>query len=183
MTLQTQQVGYRALRASAIQDTAITLQTGGAWRSRPSTTIELPSRRLGESNVNALQIIFAGAFDALTDPNGHTFSWRLYAYKDEFAPAEYVANGTGVLGTQDVIDFPDNAPVSPAGSQNWCDTIVISEQRFPTQLVTTAATGSNEIAKLLVDAAGYKYWYCEITDADGATGLEAGPVSAWYTYF
>ena len=187
MQLQTSISGYRELRASAIQDTAITLETGGAFRDKPSTAIQVVSNATngagGFTNINALQIIFAGGFDGLTDPDDHTFTWRLYAYRDEGCPAEYVANGTGVLGSQDVIDFPDGTPVSPADSRNWCDTITISEQRFPTTLVTTAAAGGNEIAKLLVDAAGYKWWYCEITDADGATGAEAGPVSAWYAGF
>jgi hypothetical protein len=63
---------------------------------------------------------------------------------------------------------------------------VISNQRFIKTMSTTAASGSNEMAKLLVDSAGYKYWRFEISSADGVTGGaggEAGDISVWATGF
>ena len=53
-------------------------------------------------------------------------------------------------------------------AQYWGKTVVVS-------------TGAhNSIATLLLDLLGFDHVLVEITNADGATGIEAGDVGAWY---
>lgn len=179
--LTTYNMAYRQLRAEADEDTSlINLSTGGAWASAPAGKVQLYPICEG-SYVNEIQIIFAGGIDAGTDPADKTFSWKLYAWKGTNCPAEYVANGTGTLGTQRVYIFPDGDVES--AWRTWADTLSITTQRFVRTMATSDSTGNNEIAKLNVDASGYPYWYVEVTDADGSTGAEAGAISSWYTGF
>ena len=127
---------------------------------------------------------FAGGQDDNTDPDNLTFSWKLYAWKDQECPAEYVAEGTGVLGTQTIVTFPDGTAANTSGTdlRHWADTLVVDADEF-VGIVDTVDSGNNRICKLRVQARGYRHWYFEITSADGVTGTEAGAISVWYSRF
>jgi hypothetical protein len=91
---------------------------------------------------------------------------------------ELVAYGTGTLGTQAVVKYPHNGET--ATDRYWADTFVITKDAW---LSTTSAIdngGDNRVAKLKFAANGYKYFYCEITDADNSTGTEAGNITVYY---
>lgn len=180
--LTTYNMIYRQFRAEADENTSLIdlAAGGGTWDNAPASKVRLYEIQEG-SYVNELQLIFAGGIDAGTDPNNKTFSWKLWAWKGENCPAEYVANGVGTIGTQDVETFPDGT--SESAARSWADTLRVLNQRFVRTVTSSDSTGNNEIAKLNVDTAGYPYWYVEITDADGTTGDEAGAISVWYTGF
>ena len=183
--LSTVSVGYDKVRVEADEDaTVIDLAAdGGAWQNRPSGVYQIPVARESTSEANAIVFAIAAGIDGGGDPDNKLLSWRLFAWKDVGAPAEYVANGTATVGTQDVYRFPDNVFPASGTARQWCDTIVISAQRYIKTVASSATTGSNEIAKLSMDTVGYKYWYWEISSADGTTGSEAGDVSVWATWF
>ena len=166
---------YLKMRTEADEDAAtIDLAAdGGAWKNRPSSDVLSVS-----DDVDYVSMIFAGGIDAGTDPDDTTFSWKLYAWKDQNCPAEYVAYGTGTIGTQDVVLFPDGKGSS--GARQWADTIAITDDQW-VGVVDVVDSGSNRVCKLKVQTRGYKYFYIEITDADGSTGTEAGSISIWAT--
>ena len=174
---------YLKMRAEADEDTSTIdlAANGGGWANRPTSNfLAIPK----DGSHQDLAFIFAGGIDANTDPNNKTFSWTLYAWKDQHCPAEYVATGTGILGTQDVVALPDGTAAATSGTdlRNWADTIVVTNDDF-LGLVSVTDTGNDRIAKLRVQTKGYRYWYMEITSADGVTGAEAGAISVWYSRF
>ena len=167
---------YALLRAEADEDAATIdlAANGGGWQNRPTSDLgKIPI------DVDYLQLIFAGGIDADTDPDDKTFAWKLYAWMGTNSPAEYVAHGTGIIGTQDVVQFPSG--VGSSGARQWADTLVVTADELM-GVVAVVDSGNNRVAKLKVQARGYQYWYVEITSADGATGDEAGAISVWMAY-
>lgn len=165
----------RVLRAEASEDTAITLTTAGAFASKPSSAIELPVSGGNTGPDNSIEIIVCGG-DAAND----TFSWRLYAWRKDNGPARLVAYGTGILGTQQVVTYPQGGT---ATNKFWADTFVITSQHWlKTDSVSTSTVGGNSVSSLWFDGSGYTWLYLEITDADG-TSTEAESLTAYYSFF
>jgi hypothetical protein len=184
---ETKCIGYTLFRADANETatTTITLASaaGGAWENRPAATKSIVELRpiTNDTPANGLQFIFSGGSEAGADPDNKTFAWTLYAWKNVNSPCEFVAAGTGTIGNQGVYRWPNGTLCS--ATRKWADTVVITSQRFPTVLYSTASTGSDEIAKLVIpDAFGYAYWYAAISSADGETGTEVNAVSSWWSY-
>jgi len=182
--VETVQQGYVKIRTTENGDEAdlVVLTTEGEWDARPSGIWRVPSSRNDESNANALSLAFAAGIDAGTTADAKTFSWKLYGWKGQWQPAEYIALGTGIYGTQDVGRLPDKTLHLTGDLRNWADTLVITTQYFP-QTLAVSTVGSNSICKLSFDVAGYEYIYVEITSADGTTGTEAGDTTVWATWF
>jgi len=164
---------YHILRAEADEDTAIDLTTAGAFASKPASAIRLPVTGGGVSTVNAIQIAFIGG-----DTANDTFNWRLYGWRKDNGPAELIANGTGILGTQAVVTYPQGGT---ATDKFWADTLVVSAQ-FWMRTVTVTTVGGNSVGKLMFDFLGYEWIYIEITSADGTSGIEAGDITVYYSY-
>lgn len=166
---------YRKMRTEA-NENASTIDlaaNGGSWGNRPTSDIF----SLGSNNIpEHIAFIIGAGINAGTDPNDKTLSWKLYTWKAEGAPCEYVAHGTAVVGTQDVVLFPDGR--GSADARNWVDTITITAEEW-VGVVDTVDSGNNRICKLKVQVRNHQHWYMEITSADGATGTEAGKVSVW----
>jgi len=161
---------YQKFRAEATKDSSsITLTTGGSWDNKPTTT-----KVVNTDEETRMSLIIAGGVEA-----NDTFSWKVYAYKDVWGPAEMVADGTGVIGTQRVYYFPDG--VAETAVRYWADSLVLSNESFA-RSVDIIDTGNNRVCKLSIKTAGYKYWLMEITNADG-TGTEATNLSVWYSLF
>ena len=169
--LQTQHAGYAVLRAEADEDsTTVTLTTAGDYANKPSGAVKL------DCDVNGLQIIICGGSAA-----DKTFSWKLYLYRAANGPAEYVATGTGILGTQQVVYYPDTREA--ATSKFWADTLVITNQEWLADVTVVDGGGDNRVGKLLLDASGYEWAYLEISSADGTTGTESGDISGYYSFY
>jgi len=167
---------YRLLRSPAVEDDSIeiAIATEGDFAQKPSGAVKIPRVR-GDTEANSIQIIIAGE-----DTANETFSWKLWAWKSKNGPAEVIADGTGILGTQDVVKYPDTGLAVTAATL-WADTIAITNNVF-VKTWRVADSGNNRVAKLVGDLAGYEWIYLEITDANDAT-TEAGMVSAYYSYF
>ncbi|MCK5017540.1 MAG: hypothetical protein KAS32_10775 [Candidatus Peribacteraceae bacterium] len=169
--------------------TILDLTTSGDFASKPSTAVDLLAKsavwapeteRLPSSRPllvqNGIEIYFSGGSEA-----GKTFTWKLYAWRNENGPAKYVATGTGELGTQALVKYPHNSLA--ATDKFWADDIDITWENWPKKVESTDTAGnSNSVGSVWLDAAGYRYWYMEIADADGSAG-EAGDIAVWYGYW
>ena len=129
-----------------------------------------------ETEVGALHFLFSGGSAA-----GKTFGFRLLTWGNSNYPAKLTAVGTGILGTQAVVTYPHNGSV--ATSKFWADTLVLTWTNWFKGMKSTDITGHNTYADVWFDAAGFRYWKIEITDADGTTGTEAGGVACYYGYW
>ena len=179
---ETYHAPYNLLRAEADEDpnttigsTLVDLTTGGDFASMPATVVRLGSSYGPNNAVGAMQLIFCGGSAA-----SKTFTYTIYAWRPGNGPAEFVATGTGTLGTQAVVKYPHNG--AAATSKFWAHALTVTG-RWNKTVASTDITGNNEVAKLLFDFCGYEYIYVEITGADGSTGSEAGDVSVYWSYF
>lgn len=175
--LDTVHSSYTLLRAEADEDsTTLDLTTKGDFANKPSSVIQLRARDDGLGHGgNAIEITFCGG-DAAND----TFTYKLYGWRRINGPARMIATGTGTLGTQAVVIYPDSG--ATATNKFWADTLTVTARWLGT-VASTDTTGNNEVASLQFDFYGFEWLYCEITSADGSTGTEAGDVSAYYAYF
>ena len=170
---------YNLLRAEASEDTAI---TAGSFSAKPATAVKMQARDSGESNY--LGITGIGG-DAAND----NFSWRLYAWRAGNGPAELVAHGTGILGSQAVGTYPANvgtneAGVSPKGtatSKFWIDSFVVTAEYWLNTL-NVSTVGGDSVAAIGFDTFGYEWFYFEITNADGSAS-EAELMTIYYSFF
>lgn len=172
--LNTIQCEYSLLREFAAEDAAsfnaaLDLTTAGDYASKTGT-FTLPSPYGDEASpVNGVEIIFAGTAAA-----DKTFSFALVGYAAENGPAETICTGTGTLGTQAVVKYPHNS--AAAANTYYADTISVTSYHVTT--IAVADSGNNRIAKVWLDALGYKYLRCIVYDADGS-GAEAATVGAY----
>jgi hypothetical protein len=170
-------------RVEAAASTDIDLTTQGDFAQKPSTgvidildpglldpTTDIPKSvaHRAISNANGIVFSFAGG-----DADDDTFSWNLYGWKNENGPAELVADGTGILGSQAVIKWPHNRV--PVANRFWADTIVVSNNYW-IKRVDATKTGGNSVAKLWFDTAGYRFFSVEIPTS-------TGNMSAFYGYW
>lgn len=173
--LDTAHFQYYLLRTEANEDAStIDLTTSGNFANKPSAAERLGTRDDGTGHGgNAIELIFCGG-DAADD----TFTYTVYAWRRGNGPARMVATGTGTLGTQAVVVYPQGGT---ATSKFWADTLSVTH-RWLTTVASTDTAGNNEVASLVFDMCGYEWIYTEITNADG-TGTEAQSVSVYYSYF
>lgn len=173
--LDTFHCDFRLLRAEANENAStIDLTSEGNFANKPSSATRLTARDEGIGHGgNAVELIFCGG-DAADD----TFTYTVYTWRRRNGPVRMVATGTGTLGTQAVVVYPQGGT---ATSKFWADTLSVTH-RWLTTVASTDTSGNNEIASLVFDMCGYEFIYVEITNADG-TGTEAESVSVYYSYF
>lgn len=176
MNLTTLSYKLFVARAAGAANTTFSddLATKGDFANKPTGTIDIldpsfldPTTEIAKSTsvhpiskVNGLSLCFAGG-----DSADDAFTWTVFAWRNENGPAEIVADGTGLLGTQGVIKFPHNGV---ATNTLWADTLVISNDRWFKEIEATSE-GGNSVSKVWFDAAGYRYFYVEIPTAVGVT--------------
>ena len=175
--LDTKRVSYQVLRAEANEDsTVLDLTTKGNFANMPASAVEMETDYSGEgSGANIMEVVFCGG-----SADGKTFTYKIYAWRSANGMARMVATGAVTLGTQAVIVYPQGGA---ATSKFWGDTITITTSKWIKTVSTSDGSGNNNVASLSFDTCGYKYFYCEITNADGSTGTEAGNVTAYYSFF
>ena len=164
------------------------LTTAGDFASKPTDALDLFERSVFTTDKqitpvrpelvpNGIEFYFSGGSAA-----AKTFTWLIYAWRNENGPARYVATGTGELGTQALVTYPHNGLA--ATSKFWADKLVITWHNWPKELEVTDEDGnSNSVGSVWMDCAGYRFWKIEIADADGSTGTEAGDIAVWYGYW
>lgn len=142
MYLETKQLGYKVLKTLGVDDTALVWsgasQTVDKVEDRGSTVevVDIPQ------NANAAVVIFHG-----TDGANETLTWMLVGWR-EAGPAELIANGTAILGTQRV--------AKGTATGLYADSITISAQKWlgPVSLVDH---GNDRITKLAFDMYGISH--------------------------
>lgn len=174
------------MRVEADEDgSLLDLTSAGDFASKPAAALDLfekdiitPGPVLGRPELvpNGLGLMFTGGSAA-----NKTFGWRLLAWLNENGPARLVAVGTGILGTQAVVKWPHTGIA--ASNKFWADTLTVTFENWPKTLRSNDTTGHNTMTDVWFDSAGWRFWYVEITDADGSTGDEAGDIAVWYWYF
>jgi len=156
------------------------LATEGNFANKPSDALDVldiirldpnasdvkDPKVIANTIINGIVFYFAGG-DAPNDE----FDWNVYGWRNENGPAELVANGTGVLGTQAVVKWPhNNADVSGA---YWADTLEVDGEHWIKEVEATAHT-NDSVSKLWFDACGYRYFYVEIPDSVGDMAVFVG---------
>ena len=156
------QSSYEALRSAIVTSADATL-TSYKSTDRPSDIWS------GGPEVGGVGIIFIG-----TGADDATFSWSLHAYRtvgeSNVGPAEFIANGTGILG----------AAVSEVGDR-YADTISITEAGSWYDVPVAVDSGNNRICKVCFDLCGFKYILVQFTDIGGVG--EATGMNAYISYF
>ncbi len=171
-------VPLKLLRAEANEnETLIDLTTSGDFASKPAGVMKINNLNTDPRKKN-LVFYFCGGTAA-----DRKFGYKIWAWRSENGMAELVVQGTGVLGTQAVVKYPHNG--ATATSKFWADTLSITSgaQGTPETFGVADGSSADRCAKLYGYNCGYQYIYCEITDADGVTGTEAGLVSVYVTWF
>jgi len=165
---------------------AIVLATESNFANMPATVLDLAKKDVltpqdtpifAELKANGVAFCFSGGSAA-----DKTFTYDIYAWANENGPATHLVNGTGTLGTQQVVVYPHNG-VATGGGIYWADTLSISWEACLKEVESTDTTGHNSIAHIWFDATGLRYFFIEISDADGSTGTEAGDIACYYRYF
>lgn len=156
------------------------LATAGDFANRPTDIIDLldiprldPNiadnpKVIAEIIVNGMVFYFGGG-----DTNNDAFTWTIFAWRNENGPAEIVADGTGILGSQAIVKYPHNGIT--ATSKFWADTLAVSNDRWLKEVEATSV-GGDSVSKVWLDAAGYRYWYVEIPTS-------VGDMASWFGYF
>ena len=182
MNLTTKSHKLYVARQEAVADNTFTanLATQGNFAQKPSGALDVldiirldpnaseekDPKVIANSVANGLVFTFAGgaAADAV-------FSWKIYGWRNENGPAELLADGTGVLGTQAVVKYPHNG--ATATSKFWADTLVV-ENEYWIKEVEATASGNNSVSKVWFDTCGYRYFYVEIPTSDGVMASYVG---------
>lgn len=174
-TLDTVHKEYLLLRTEADENSStIDLTSEGNFANMPATALRLRAKPDGTGHGgNFLEFVFCGGSAA-----NKTFTYKIYAWRRTNGMVKMVATGTGTLGTQAVVIYPQGGT---ATSKFWADTLTVTD-RWLKAVSSSDETGNNETASLYLDGGGYEYWYVEITSADGSTGDEAGDVTVYLAY-
>ncbi len=173
---------WKLIRDTAAEDaidfaTALALATGeGDFAHMTASRFLIPHRdeqmgNEGYSPGGAWKFVFCG-----TDTVDHTFSFTLVGWAKENGMAQVICEGDGVLGSQDVVLYPDDG--ATATSAFWADTISLDETtKWPS--VAVYNSGANEVAFVLVDMTGLEYVYPYIYDAESTTGDHAHTITVY----
>ena len=143
-------------------------KTSGAFQIRSRSAIS--SRSEGYSFGGAWIFSFCGV-----GVENDTFSFNLVGWAKTNGMAQVIAEGDGVLGTQDVVIYPSGAAVTDGF---WVDTINLDETtKWPS--VAVYNSGDDEVALLVVDMTGLE-WVDFITyDALSSQAGEANSVGVY----
>ena len=165
---------------------AIVLATESDFAQKPATALDLAKKDLflpkdgqvfGELEQNGLAFSFSGSGAA-----GKTFTYDIYAWATENGPAKHIINGTGILGTQQVVVYPHNG-VATSAIRYWADTLVVTWENHLKEVESTDITGHDAISEVWFDGTGLRHIFIQISDADGSSGTEAGDIACYYRYF
>ncbi len=161
------------------------LATESDFAQKPSSALDLAKtdlfvpkegQKFGELVQNGLAFSFSGSSAA-----GKTFTYDIITWSPKNGPAKHSVNGTGTLGTQQVVKFPHNGEA--ATSRFWADTLTVEWENHPKEVESTDTIGHNSMAEVWFDGTGIRYVFIQISNADGSTGTEAGDIAVFYRYF
>lgn len=167
MNLETSQLGWRSIRDSATQDTAIVLKSGGGLWSAMEDLGKPIQRR---DNAVSLR------FRATTTITSIVFTVYV-GYKGD--DAEFVCTGTATCDAT-AGNRQDATKTNAGVATFYMDKIVISRERWLTKVGTTDVSGNDEMAKLSFDACGRQYIFVEMTTiTDSGSGTASVDMVGW----
>ena len=111
-----------------------------------------------------------------------TFSFNIVGWAAANGPAQIIAEGNGVIGTQDVVLYPDESDA--ATNIWWADTIALDETTKWTTAeggangVSVFNSGDNEIAVIQLYPQGLEWLQFVFYDCDGS-GTEANNLTVY----
>ena len=174
-------VAWQLVRNTATEDGAnfaavYALDTNeGNWASKGSAAFRLMG---GPGGITA-RPTSQGAVWMFTicggEADNDTLSFDVVGWAQGNGMAQVVCTGDAVIGTQDVVLYPDDG--AAATSIWWADTINV-DATTPWPGVGTYNNGNNGVAMLLIDTAGLEYLQFVVYDA-GGTGTEANDVTVY----
>lgn len=184
--LDTYHSGWHLVRATAAEDGAalasvidLSASEGDfANRNLNITTFRIPSVKAGTGPNEGISagaawvFVFAG-----TDAANETFSFDLVGWRKTNGMAQVICTGNGILGTQDVVLYPDDDSTT-ATNGFWADTIVIDDvTSWPGNIGLFNEGGANQVTMVIVNMTGLEYVYPVIYDASG--GAEAATITVF----
>lgn len=181
--LDTYHSGWHLVRETATEDGANfaavynLASDGGDYASKDSSTVlnggpfHIPTTRstnfgLGHSPGAKWMFVISGG-----PTEDDTFSFNVVGWAKDNGMLQVICEGNGVLGTQDVVLYPDDS--AAATSIWWVDTITLDETtKWPKQQgnlvgVDVYNSGDNEVAILVVETMGLEWVQFVIYDAGG----------------
>ncbi len=173
---------WRKIRASAAEDGAtfdavIDLAgNGGDFASKPSGAYRITSRGAVSSHSEGYSIGGAWLFSiGGVGQADDSFSLSIVGWGKSNGMAQIIADGVGVLGTQDIVTYPGGAAVTDG---LWADTITLVETtKWPS--VTVINSGDNEVACVVVDMTGLEWVQFVVYDSLGSNAGEANSTSVY----
>jgi len=151
--LRTKQAPYKTLKLLSGNDTALSW-TGAAQTVDKHEDCGLTTTVDIRQDDNAAIVTFYGTTTA-----NQSLDWMLVGWR-EGGPAEHIATGTALLGTQRV--------ATGTSTTLYADTITISSQTWP-KTVSVVDSGNDRIAKLVFDLCGIA-WIAAVCDNSGTSG-------------
>jgi hypothetical protein len=133
------------------------------------TTLAVTARKW--SDINGSSTVWAKVYPVSELVNGIAFRYRfssgdattgvyeIWGIRED-DDAEYVCGGNLTAGTQ-------TSTMGTAGD-TYADTITVTDY-WNTTVKSTDATGHNNIAKLVLDGCGIKYWLVQLTTISAGT--------------
>ncbi len=172
----------RVIRVDANQDAtsfagAIDLAGGeGDFANKPSGAFPIRSRAAISSHSEGYSRGGAWMFTICgVGVDDDTFSFNLVGWAKTNGMAQIIAEGSGILGTQDVVIYPGGAAVTDGF---WADTITLDETtKWPS--VAVYNSGDNEVANVVVDTTGLEWIQFVIYDCDDGDAGEANSISVY----
>ncbi len=117
-----------------------------------------------------------------TGVNDDTFSFNIIGWAQRNGMLQVIAEGNGVLGTQDAVLYPDDS--AAATDVLWADTIVLDETTKWTSaanegVIAIINSGDNEVAGIVVDTTGLEWIQVVTYDSLGAQAGEANDITVY----
>lgn len=165
------QDGWNLVRDTAAEDAAAapSFTTTGDFANLPSDVFSMPAYITDIPSLKVTAgsrwlLTFAG-----TDAADETFSYTVVGWSSINGMAQIICEGTGILGTQQVLLYPhDN---STATNGFWADTLVVTDSALWPDTPVVFNSGNNEVSQLRLNLAGIKYLKVYFYDVSG--GAEA----------
>lgn len=175
------QSNLRLLRATANEDPntdinsmAITTSTAD-WAHRPTDANGL--KRFERDELGQTRKYYIGLMACAGSAAEKTFTTNIWLWFKDNSPAVKAVSIAWTTGNQQVLYYP-HALTAAATGIYWADTGVVT--RYWPITVGQGTDGSNSAKMIIIDTAGADGVYCEVTGADGTTGVEAGNVTVYY---
>ena len=176
----TTQEGLTKVRSDGPEDStsmtnAFNYRLIGDFANKSSAVWTLPGTD-NETAANAVKFYFT------TDGLGKTFNAVCYGYTAINGPSQMVCTIAATGGNMKVVSWPDTG-LPAIHTRTWVDKIEIATY-WPKSVTTGSSGGGDEIVSCLwFDGMGCKHFKWYVWGADGSTGVEAGYVSIWGSYF